>query len=312
EVGDINLLPVSGDDVSSVVLDYENTINSPKEFFHPDSEALFRFTGASHDDADMVYVAEEIVLFGVRPCDTAALGYLDKVFSGDFEDELYLKRRDKSVVITLGCTECHNGCFCTSTGTGPFLESGFDIQLVPVATRYVVYTGSDKGSAFIERYGKYFKSAKAVDKRDAELAVLKAAKCPPKFSSDKVYDRLSSGKVHGDLWKDVASRCQSCGSCLFICPTCYCFTVYDNERPDGEKTRCRQWDACYFRGFTRMAGGADPVGSGEGMAKRKYNHKLWHDKDRFGISGCVGCGRCNESCVGNVNWLENIIRIEKS
>jgi len=33
--------------------------------------------------------------------------------------------------------------------------------------------------------------------------------------------------------------------------------------------------------------------------------------DEFDMPGCTGCGRCNRSCVGNVNWLENLIKIEK-
>ena len=51
--------------------------------------------------------------------------------------------------------------------------------------------------------------------------------------------------------------------------------------------------------------------SDEEMVKRKYNHKLLQQIDEFGSSGCTGCGRCNLCCVGNVNWLENIIKIER-
>jgi len=47
------------------------------------------------------------------------------------------------------------------------------------------------------------------------------------------------------------------------------------------------------------------------MVQRKYQHKLVQEIDEFGICGCVGCGRCNLVCVGNVNWLENIKKIDK-
>ena len=60
-----------------------------------------------------------------------------------------------------------------------------------------------------------------------------------------------------------------------------------------------------------MAGGNDAVRNNQEMVQRKYQHKLVQQIDEFGICGCVGCGRCNLVCVGNVNWLENIKKIDK-
>ncbi len=32
-------------------------------------------------------------------------------------------------------------------------------------------------------------------------------------------------------WDDVAARCLTCGNCTMVCPTCFCSTVEDVERP---------------------------------------------------------------------------------
>jgi len=73
----------------------------------------------------------------------------------------------------------------------------------------------------------------------------------------------------------------------------------------------RSLDACYYEGFSRMAGGYNPVATRSLMMRRKFYHKLVQQLDEFNQAGCTGCGRCNEICPGNVNWLESIKRIDK-
>jgi ferredoxin len=303
---DVNFLPVG--DAAEICFDYENTMTSPKEFFFPQSECMFTFSGASNESIKTPDGSEEIVVFGIRSCDVKGIELLDRFYERDFKDDYYLDKRRKSVLISLACSELNEQCFCTSTKTGPVLEEGFDIQLIGVGDGYAVQVGSEKGLELFEKYKAFFGPAVEVDVRQ----MLGQAKEPGlKFELEKVYNNLKEERVKGALWEDIASRCQSCGLCLFLCPTCSCYTVADIVRPAGESHRSRQWDACYFRGFTRMTGGHDPVRSNEEMVKRKYSHKLLQQIDEFGTSGCTGCGRCNLCCVGNVNWLENVIKVER-
>ena len=208
----------------------------------------------------------------------------------------------------VACSKLNEQCFCTSTRTGPVLEEGFDIQFVSTGDDYSVQVGSEKGLDFFDKYKAFFGPAAEVD---VKQLIEEAKKPGVKFELQSVYNNLKEETVKDELWQDIASRCQSCGLCLFLCPTCSCYTVVDAVTPGGESRRSRQWDACYFRGFTRMTGGHDPVQDNEEMVKRKYTHKLLQQIDEFGMSGCTGCGRCNQCCVGNVNWLENIIKIER-
>jgi sulfhydrogenase subunit beta (sulfur reductase) len=306
QLEDVNFLPVT--DAAQICFDYDNTTTSPKEFFFPESECMFSFSSADNDTIKLNNQAEEAVLFGIRSCDMKAIELLDKFYERKFEDSFYLSKRKKTVIISVGCSELNEQCFCTSTKTGPVLEEGFDLQLLKSGDDYIVQVGSEKGLELFESYAGLFGPATDAD---AKKIIDGVKKSEPKFDLQTVYQKLKDDKVSDTLWEDIAGRCQSCGLCLFLCPTCSCYTVLDKAMPAGENRRLRQWDACYFRGFTRMAGLNDAVRDNKEMVRRKYNHKLMQQIDEFGMSGCTGCGRCNLTCVGNVNWLENIIKIEK-
>jgi ferredoxin len=304
--GDVDFALVKTTD--EICFDYDNTTSSPKEFFFPNCEFMFSFERSANESIKIEGGPEAIVLFGIRSCDVKAIELMDNFYECDFEDNYYLDKRRKSVIISVACSQLYEQCFCTSTRTGPLLEEGFDVQLVPMGQDYAVQIGSEKGLELFEEYKNFFADDK---KLDAGKFMAKVKNAKLKFELDNVYNRLKTEQVQELLWDEVAGRCQSCGLCLFLCPTCSCFTVTDKATPSGQKRRVRQWDGCYFRGFTRMAGGNDAVRNNQEMVKRKYQHKLLQQIDEFGTCGCVGCGRCNLVCVGNVNWLENIKKIDK-
>jgi ferredoxin len=303
---DVNFLPVSS--IDQIWFDYTNTPTSPKEFFLPQSECMFTFANARNKSIRLPAPAEEIVVFGIRSCDVKALELLDKFYTRNFEDNYYLDKRKKSVLISVACSQLDEQCFCTATETGPVLRDGFDIQLLDAGGVYAVQVGSETGLALFSQYQSFFGPPVQID---IEAVIAEIRKQRPKFDLRKVYANLKDENVSEAFWQDVADRCQSCGLCLFLCPTCSCYSVTDRLAPTGENRRERQWDACYFKGMTCMTDHNNPIRSSEEMVKRKYVHKLLQQIDEFAMSGCTGCGRCNLCCVGNVNWLENVIKIEK-
>ena len=39
-----------------------------------------------------------------------------------------------------------------------------------------------------------------------------------------------------EFWQQVAAKCISCGACTYLCPTCYCFNITDEQTRDkGER-----------------------------------------------------------------------------
>jgi len=212
DLDDVNFLPVS--DPAQICFDYDNTTTSPKEFFFPQYECMFTFSGTSHESIEAGDDNEEIVLFGVRACDVKGIELLDKFYERNFEDNYYLSKRQKSVIISVACSELNDQCFCTSTETGPVLQDGFDIQLLSSGDGYAVQVGSEKGLQLFEKYQDLFGPPYEIDVRQL---LEQAKKTAPKFDLQKVYNNLKQQNVDEDLWEDIGDRCQSCGLCLFLC-----------------------------------------------------------------------------------------------
>jgi len=105
--------------------------------------------------------------------------------------------------------------------------------------------------------------------------------------------------VPEENYKRIGQRCIYCGACLYTCPTCTCFNVFDNSKAD-RGLRMRNWDTCVFEGYTRETSGHNPRKENWKRTSRRYEHKLKYDYQVTGTSGCVGCGRCLSSCPVNI------------
>lgn len=301
-----------------IVFDYTNALNSAKDYLLMNDEPLFRYnlntpgSNACNLPKTVVSGGGGIVIFGSRPCDTKAVGLLDNFFSRNFDDPQYSKKRGNTIIITLACRSLGQECFCTSTESGPYLDGGYDVQLVDIGSGFFVEAGSSKGRDFVKRFSGLLDNADTDKKKKKQEAVRKAISSKNKdFDLGKVYNNLSGLKIPPQFWKDLGQRCQSCGGCLLICPACSCFYVVEKKTDDKTWQRVRSLDACYYEGFTRMAGGYNPVSSRTAMMERKFYHKMWQQPDEFKQAGCTGCGRCNQICPGNINWLEALKKIEK-
>jgi len=314
--------------LGDIVFEYENCLNAPKDFIFLNDQALFRYNSKSKNRVSKDKDNRKQVIFGSRSCDSRASALLDKFFSKDNKDPLYFARRDNTLIISLMCDKLGRECFCTSTHSGPYLDDGFDIQLIPLGKGYILEASSGKGKDLLRRFSHLTKTLGSKERARREEIIKKAADSKPvEFDLKKVYHNLRALNKYAPLncegrsaeatprdalWRDLAQRCQSCGGCLLICPTCSCFYLLDQKIDQKKGVKLRRLDACFYRGFTRLSGGYNPVASPEQMIKRKFHHKLCQQLDRFGEPGCTGCGRCNQICPGNVNWLETIKRIQKS
>ncbi len=305
-----------GGDVQFVRLDKEESLDRldlgsesplipPKTVVFPQIESLFAFKGGEVEET--LPSSGRKFLFGMRACDLKGMLFMDAFFKRNFEDIYYLGRAANRLVVVVGCKRPpREGCFCTSAKTGPFLEKGFDLQMVDLEEVYLVEVGSERGEEFIRSHRRFFQDPLPEDiecseriKREAEEAVRL------KVDFEEAIRRFCADEVPQEIYERIAERCIYCGGCLYVCPTCTCFNVFD-DRKGNSGVRYRNWDACVFEGYTREASGHNPRAEKWIRTSRRYEHKLKYDYLATGTSGCVGCGRCLEACPVNIGIAQVI------
>lgn len=303
--GDVWIQPLPEDKemreeaLNNIVLENTDTVISAKEIFFPQMEPMFEIQEGMTKE---ITESAPKLLFGVRPCDLKAVLFADDFFKRNFEDIYYLSRAKDRFIVALGCiSPVRPTCFCASAKTGPFAEGGFDLQLVESGDFYFVETGSAQGGSFIAKYKEFFGDA-AVNAQEMISAVKSQGRdaIEVKVDFSRALDLMNKENLlPEENYKRIGERCIFCGGCLYVCPTCTCFNVFDNM--NGKTgTRMRNWDACVFAGYTREASGHNPRKEKWQRTRRRYEHKLKYDYQTTGMSGCVGCGRCLSSCPVNI------------
>ncbi|MEX1248392.1 MAG: 4Fe-4S dicluster domain-containing protein [Anaerolineales bacterium] len=249
---------------------------------------------------------------GVRPCELAAIAVQDKVFiRSDFTDPIYKHRRERIFILALDCLHPGDTCFCASMGTGPTVESGFDIKLTELDDVFLLEVGSPAGLEAMQDL-----SVEAVDSRwlQASAAGRKAAaNSMGRVLSDvaSIPDLLINNLEH-PRWKEIAARCLSCTNCTQVCPTCFCWDVEDATSLGGKNTmRTRVWDSCFNPAYSAQAGGNIRPNTAS-RYRQWLTHKMSTWRQQFGVLGCVGCGRCITWCPAGIDITEEIeaIRVD--
>ncbi len=309
EHGDTMFNPVADLDREEVDLDNQPQ-NSIKQFFFPQTEAIYEYSCAEpgrYEFHEAKLGTDPTIFFGVRPCDLSALLYLDVIFLRDAKDPFYLRRREVSILIGLNCNRPFENCFCNATRNGPHQEFGFDLQLTDLGDRFLVEVGRARGEELVNRWHQFFVPATASDSQAQYQALLEArGSFPRQIHVDQAIKRLREGEADPQIWQFLSQRCQDCGGCAYVCPTCTCFTISDHPASATAGTRLRSWDACTFSGFTRMAGGHNPVRRDSAAIRQRFLHKLLYDVEKHGRPSCVGCGRCVGICFGGTDIVRFI------
>jgi len=245
---------------------------------------------------------------GARSCDLHAMEVQDRTFvHGPFVDPHYQARREGAFVIAVNCSEAAATCFCVSMKTGPKCQRGFDLALTELPSVFVVEVATKRGGAILadlplrEATGKDLGAAARVV-RDT------ASQMQRRLDTSDLPELLYNNLEH-PRWDNVAERCLSCTNCTMVCPTCFCHCVEEVPDLDGQRAgRVRLWDSCFNPAHSHMAGGA--VRSDIRARYRQWlTHKFASWIDQYGVSGCVGCGRCITWCPVAIDVTEEIAAI---
>ncbi|MCK5627948.1 4Fe-4S dicluster domain-containing protein, partial [Candidatus Bathyarchaeota archaeon] len=154
---------------------------------------------------------------------------------------------------------------------------------------------------------KYAKNVKTAYTRDIQLVGQKEheiyAKAQQKldFSPDRIPGLLEKNYEEREFWEEHAEKCLACGSCVLVCPTCYCFDVKDQPNLSLNKgERIRTWDGCLLEDFAKVASGENFRATRLSRYRHRYFKKGKYLFDRFGFISCVGCGRCSSNCLPDI------------
>ncbi|GAA1510034.1 4Fe-4S dicluster domain-containing protein [Sphaerisporangium rubeum] len=287
-----------------MIFGYAASPDSAKRWTQPPRLTLVRARGEEFEEVEPE--APRVALLGLRACDLAAIAVQDRVFLGRHPDGAYRRRREALFLAAVNCAVPGGTCFCASMGTGPKATAGYDLAITELASphRFLIEPGGDRGAAVLAAVPH----GPATDCDHAaalEVSRTAAAHMGRSVDVSGVQQWLPAAHDH-PRWADVASRCLSCTNCTMICPTCFCTTMEDITDLSGDVAeRSERWDSCFTLDFTEL-GGAPVRGTALARYRQWLTHKFATWYDQFGVSGCVGCGRCVTWCPTGIDVTEEL------
>jgi ferredoxin len=276
--------------------------HSWKKFLYPPLQRLWQ---AARNGKGVQILPEEekaapkYAFIGVRACELHAIAIQDKVFlDGQFVDPNYKSRRENLFLVAVNCGQAGGNCFCASMNTGPKATSGFDLALTEIVQDgrhyFLVDVGTARGAEVLSAVPH--QPATDADKQQTEHLLDKAARHMGRQLDTHGIKELLYRNYEHPQWDAVTERCLSCANCTLVCPTCFCSTVEDvTDLTGAHAERWRRWDSCFTVDFSYIHGGSVRA-TPRSRYRQWMTHKLATWIDQFGVSGCVGCGRCITWC----------------
>jgi len=283
---------------------FQNTRLSPKAIIYPQTEVMFHYT--LDENREDHHILKEVAgdaapraIVGIRPCDAAAFLLVKKNFdTPEFRDTYWVRAYEGTTLVGLACRQPCQTCFCTTAGCGPFGEEGLDVLLVEETDAFLAKALTAKGESFLTAAGwNDAADSGPIEalKREAETRIRSAV------HTDRLAEKAIPELFDAAFWDDVAFSCINCGTCTYVCPTCWCFDIQD-EVSGKSGLRMRNWDSCMYPLFTFHGSGHNPRSTKTKRVRQRFMHKLKYYVDKYhnGIQ-CVGCGRCVRQCPVNID-----------
>ena len=295
-------IKVDAETVSDIVYNKPKPLTPLKEFFLPFKENVTSVAAA----------LKPVVILGSPNCDVMALAFLDEIYlDEEYPDPAYKERRENTIIIAGDCLSIQEQCHCTSYGIEPTGNGHSDLSIALVEDNLIVTSYHKKGESFLESLGIIVsanpENEHLLTLKKLQDEVLDQLKAQNKNLPDYQHTGKLVSSAAAKFWNHYASTCVSCGACSAICPTCSCFLLID--KPGFEKIR--QLDTCQYPGFERVAGGEDALGALSERFKNRYMCKYVWKPEKYPLKACTGCGRCIETCIGQINKNEMFIELSK-
>lgn len=297
------------EDASQAKFGYTRSILPPKKYLMPQHELLVKYSLGGDPVVTPVNEYGDQIIIGVHPCDIRAISLLDMVMTGGNKDENYAKKREHTIIIGIDCVP-DKYCYCSSVMDIRATE-GFDLFLTDLGDEVLIDVGTEKGKQLLEKAASTSVATKDHAAKQDKLLADKKNLFTAKINAPATMIPLSlEGQWEAPVWEDMGHKCLSCGQCVLVCPTCYCFDVQDD--PDIKLTqveRSRRWDGCQLSGFASVGSGENFREEASGRIRHRYNRKFKYHVDSHSKTFCTGCGRCWEYCPVDINLVEISNRI---
>jgi len=295
-------------ELTEIELNCNRTILPLKKYFFKPVDTMFNFYAQKGYELPTEESDNKYIIFGVHPCDIHGLKILDLIFSGKYVDSYYFARRNRAIIIGLDCIP-DEFCFCRSTRTD-FVDSGFDLFLSDIDDSYLVRIGTSIGDDMVTAADSLFRE---VEKEDREKYKAKSIRRRESFQTEiqlQDFPEIMDLEYESQVWREVGEECLSCGTCSMVCPTCYCYAVFDELNLDAESgQRKRRWDSCLFKDYALVAGGHNFRAQRSSRVKNRYFHKQRGFVSQYGRPSCVGCGRCKAYCPAGIDIVEIVNKL---
>jgi sulfhydrogenase subunit beta (sulfur reductase) len=304
----VEFIDVKGNE--EIAFEYSNSKIPPKKILFPQCEILLRFKNNTLTDVPLE--DQKAVIFGVRPCDAKAISYLDKAFGdshGKYDDPYYKARRGNVVLISMACNHPCSTCFCTTLGSHPADISGSDIMAYDLGKELLLEATTPRGDEFLKANSSLLGKVEDSHKSERDNHIQAARQKMKTFDIDNVKAAIDSSFTDS-IWQEIVDGCLGCGSCTYLCPTCYCFDVTDEKKSSGEGVRIRTWDSCQYALFTYHTSGHNPRNNKMKRMRQRIMHKFSYTVDNLEDIYCVGCGRCIQGCPVNLDIREKLQKLQ--
>ncbi|MDO8568905.1 MAG: 4Fe-4S dicluster domain-containing protein [Dehalococcoidales bacterium] len=284
---------------NEIRLDFDVTNLPPTRYLLPARETLLNFKLGN--GVEPASDARPRAIIGVHPYDIKAIELLDDAFLSTNPDPNYSARRQSTIIIGVDNLKPSPKAFAPSMGTH-LAETGFDLLLTDIGSDYMVAVGTEKGAELLARYARL--KEPTGDDIARQKAVRDRALNKYQLSLDVPKERLLKmlqDAYDSPYWESRAKTCLSCGSCVMVCPTCFCFDVQDEVALNlKEGQRSRQPDGCMLADFARVATGENFRRDRASRLRHRIMRKGKYILEKYGRVGCVGCGRCAAACLAEI------------